>query len=401
VAQKIMPRISSLLPTFIKGRNRPWMLSIPAEVSPTGKRQQLFFATKKEAETASEQVKTRKANFGNSLSVLSPVRITEAAEAFSLLDRSGIKVSLLSVIKEHIATHKRRSQSMSLDALFESYLHARRSKSWQHKDKLKQCRERFASVGKGAMVSDLHHEDFEPILNNLTPSMRNAQMRLLRAVLNFGVKRGYLDTNPLNRLEFADVHKGEIQTVPVAIVEAMLKDAAANDIALLPFLVLGFFCGIRPNGELEEIEWRDISLEEKIVTIRAEVSKTRTRRFVTLSDNAIEWLNLAKGEMKSPSTRITPFTFNALRKKRRANWLNAREGHMNWIHQGMRHTFCSCWLAKHEDVNKLLLMSGHRSPEMLWRNYNRGTEKAEAERFWSIFPPKQEEHKVIAFPAAS
>ena len=34
--------------------------------------------------------------------------------------------------------------------------------------------------------------------------------------------------------------------------------AAANDIALLPFLALGFFCGIRPNGELEEIESRDI-----------------------------------------------------------------------------------------------------------------------------------------------
>ena len=104
------------------------------------------------------------------------------------------------------------------------------------------------------------------------------------------------------------------------------------------------------------------SLEDQVVTIRSEVSKTRTRRFVALSENAVEWLKLCP--TKSPSTRIVPFSFNVLRKKGRANWLNAREGKMNWIHQGMRHTFCSCWLAKYEDVNKLLLMSGHSSPQM-------------------------------------
>jgi hypothetical protein len=33
----------------------------------------------------------------------------------------------------------------------------------------------------------------------------------------------------------------------------MLNDALANDLELLPFLVLGFFTGIRPDGELNRL----------------------------------------------------------------------------------------------------------------------------------------------------
>jgi len=172
--------------------------------------------------------------------------------------------------------------------------------------------------------------------------MRNAQLRLLRSVLNFGIKRGYLEVNPLHRLEFADVHKKEVQVIHPDIVEAMLRDALVNDRSLLPFLVLGFYAGLRPIGELQKIRWSDISVSEKVVTVRAEVSKTRTRRFVPLSENAIAWLT--KGEMKSPSHKIVPFSFNELRNKREALW--SRVGRGEWIHQGMRHTFCSCWLAK-------------------------------------------------------
>ena len=161
--------------------------------------------------------------------------------------------------------------------------------------------------------------------------------------------------------------------------------AAANDIALLPFLALGFFCGIRPNGELEEIESRDIfsrgqgchdsigGVEDSYAKVCCTVGECR--RVAKAVSHEISFY------------QNRPILLNVLRKKGRANWLNAREGKKNWIHQGMRHTFCSCWLAKYEDVNKLLLMSGHSSPQMLWRNYYRAVEKSEAEKFWSIYPP--------------
>ena len=72
----------------------------------------------------------------------------------------------------------------------------------------------------------------------------------------------------------------------------MHRHAAADDLELLPFLVLGLFCGVRSDGELQKLQWSDIDLNDKIVTIRPEVSKTKRRRFVDLSNNAKAWLQL-------------------------------------------------------------------------------------------------------------
>jgi len=59
------------------------------------------------------------------------------------------------------------------------------------------------------------------------------------------------------------------------------------------------------------------------------------------------------------------------------------------IQQGMRHTYCSNWLAMHQDVNKLVLQSGHDSAETMWKHYHRGTTKADARKFWAIVPPRE------------
>lgn len=379
-----MPRVATLEPSFIKGRQRPWMLSIPPDLSETGKRQQLFFLTREETETAAEQIKTRKRNFGNSLTHLTPARINEAGEAFHLLDSAGIRVSLLSLIRESISQHQKRQASTTLEALFGSYIDAHSSKSWHHLAKLKSCQKRFREQG-GVLVSDLHHEDFEPELNRLTPSMKNAQLRLLRSVLNFGVKRGYLDTNPLDRLDFADIKRKEVQTIPADLVEKMLVDARINEPSLVPFLVFGFFCGIRPMGELTRLKWSDVHFDEKTVTIRKEISKTGRRRFIDLSENTLAWLSLSNTPPPNAQRKVVPFSWDELREKRESLWRRVAP-RRQWIHQGMRHTFCSCWLAKHHDVNRLLLQTGHTSPQMLWDNYHLATKQAEAEKFWSITP---------------
>jgi hypothetical protein len=56
--------------------------------------------------------------------------------------------------------------------------------------------------------------------------------------------------------------------------------------------------------------------------------------------------------------------------------------------QGMCHTYCSNWLAVHQDINKLVLQSGHDSVDTMWRHYHRGTMQAEAKNFWKIRPPR-------------
>jgi integrase len=183
---------------------------------------------------------------------------------------------------------------------------------------------------------------------------------------------------------------------PSPIVAKMLNHAFENDLQLLPFLVLGFFAGIRPDGELQKLEWTDVLFEEKTIVIRPEVSKTNRRRFPKLSVNAQSWLEAYKLRGGVMEGKIVPFTPSMLRRKRRENWSAAAGENAKWIQQGMRHTFCSNWLALHKDVNELVLQSGHDSVDTMWRNYHKGVTDKEAEKFWSIRPSKDVEN-VIPF----
>ena len=106
----------------------------------------------------------------------------------------------------------------------------------------------------------------------------------------------------------------------------MLNHAFENDLDLLPFLVFGFFAGICPNGELQKLEWQDVDLTERgkpVLVIRPEVSKTKRRRFIDLSPNAIEWVEAFRRQGGKLEGRISPFTPSTLRKCRLKNWTAA------------------------------------------------------------------------------
>jgi integrase len=201
-------------------------------------------------------------------------------------------------------------------------------------------------------------------------------------------------TNPVLRLDFADTHPKEVQTYRPEEVQAMLVTALETDIALLPFLSLGLFCGIRPEGELLKLEWSDIHFgAHPQVVIRPEVSKTRRRRFVDLSENAVAWIETYRQRGGILSGKVVPFSLQILARKRRRN--RELAGVRRQIQQGMRHTYCSSWLALHKNVNALVLQSGHDSVDTMWRNYHRGVTEAEAREFWSILPPQEEQRKII------
>jgi integrase len=250
------------------------------------------------------------------------------------------------------------------------------------------------------MVCDISATDLQPILDSMPESSRDTKMRVLRSFFNFAIRRGWMlpGSNPIARLEFSEKKNKEVETVPVNQVSAMLEHALENELQLVPFLTLGFFCGIRPDGELQKIEWRDLDLVDGVITIRPEVSKTKRRRFPQLSDNATAWLEAYRqrgGTMEGP---IVPFSAAVLRKKRRANWKAAAGGEARWVKQGMRHSFCSNWLAMHKDVDELVLLSGHRDAAVMWEHYHKGVRKTQAERFWAIMPPTDLAN-VVAFQA--
>lgn len=88
------------------------------------------------------------------------------------------------------------------------------------------------------LVADLQPRDIEAELDGMTPAVRNAFLRNLRAVFNFGVKRSWLEENPVSKLDFETINRGEVVTLTPKQAEKLLKAAElAND--LLPYHALG------------------------------------------------------------------------------------------------------------------------------------------------------------------
>jgi len=82
-------KVASLKPRKLLSRASSglsaWTLNIPANLSDTGKRRRLFFATERQASAEAERLKTRAHNFGASLGNLTSSQIIEAADCYELL----------------------------------------------------------------------------------------------------------------------------------------------------------------------------------------------------------------------------------------------------------------------------------------------------------------------------
>jgi len=98
-------------------------VNVPPHLSPTDKRQELFFISKAEAAVACEQLKARKDNFGISLTALTPTKIAEAAEAYNLLESRG--VSLLAAVRAYLGVEDQRSASIPFRELCALYIESR------------------------------------------------------------------------------------------------------------------------------------------------------------------------------------------------------------------------------------------------------------------------------------
>jgi integrase len=297
-------------------------------------------------------------------------------------------------VRDGLKVHHARTASLPFAELFNRFIDAKAHRSLEYRRELGWTRDRFPQL-HNRLASDITAAELERILKPLSPGARNPVMRYLRAVFNYGIKRGVLADNPIARLDFVERPRREVEVIANEHVTRMLEHALAEDLALLPFLVLGFFCGIRPDGELQKLVWSDIHLADRTVVIRSEVSKTRRRRFPELSENAAAWLEAYQRCGGQSFGKVVPYAESELRRRRKTNQIAA--GLARWVHQGMRHTFCSNWLALHKDINKLVLLSGHDSVDTMWRHYFRGTTETDARAFWAIQPAPETIKNVVPF----
>ena len=393
------------VPARLKAGLACWRVNVPAYLSETGSRQQLYRATQQEALAECEALRARRDNQRVNLPGLSAQQLLESDECRQLL-AAHPGLSLREAVEGYLKVHQDRTASIPFRELFLRYLESRARRSPAHLYQMRWCLTKLVTLHE-VIASDLTTRMLEDALAPFSPSVRNQFRRYLHAVLGWGWKRDYLLSNPAAKLEAEELERKEVEIFEPPIVEALLRDCLQNDLALLPYRVFGFFCGVRPRGELPRLEWPDLDWEAKEhqLKLRAAITKRSRTRFVDVAPNAFAWLFEYRRRGGSVIGRVAPFTQDELRRRHRANWARvvgvnlAGRTNVAWIKQGMRHSFCSYWLVAHDnDTDTLVIQSGHEDKKVMWESYYRATTKAKARAFWSVRPPRTR-GKVIPFAA--
>lgn len=222
------------------------------------------------------------------------------------------------------------------------------------------------------------------------PATRHSNQGRLSALFALCVRRHYCRDNPCRRLDPITV---EIK--PPAILtprqSARLLVATRRHVpALLPYMVLGLFAGIRPE-ELQRLDWSNVDVEHNRATIDAAASKIRRRRIVDLHPTVAAWLrHLAK-----QTGPIGPAPTMLRRQRRKIR----DAAPIPWTQDVLRHTAASYLLAHHKDTQRVCLMMDH-SPATLFRHYRNLVTDADCKRFWALVPKTEAAKSMPTVPQA-
>jgi site-specific recombinase XerD len=366
-----------------KSKGKQWRLSVPANRSRTGKRQNLYFETKLEAENEAALIERLNRTHGQLLRDIPAHDLFEASKALELL--RPLRIGLLEAVTGFVADHQRRSESKTFGQAFDAYEGMRDDRTYDYRKEIEHTRVAVSHLLSRPVI-DIRAEDLEHSLSSFARSTRDARVRRLRSVFNEAVRQGWVTHNPADRLNITTRRRDEVRIYTVADAEELLRRAMADDRALVPFLAIGLFCGLRPENELQNLLWSDVHLADANpqIVIRPETSKTRRRRFVDVSANCVAWIEASGVKCEG---RVVPFSAMTLKRKRKrlcAAQEEPKRPAVEWIPDGMRHTYCSAHFKHYKDVGKLLLQTGHTNTATLSRYYHRSMPAVEAAKFWAI-----------------
>ena len=129
----------------------------------------------------------------------------------------------------------------------------------------------------------------------LSASAINHDLRLLRKMFNWAIRKGYVTRTPFKvGSEAAIPLEREIprnKRLQDADAEQRLLDAANPHLRGVITAMLDTAC--RP-GEILSLQWRDVSLARRELTIRAEKEKARRERVIPISSRLLAILDMRK-----------------------------------------------------------------------------------------------------------
>lgn len=202
-------------------------------------------------------------------------------------------------------------------------------------------------------------------------------------------QRRWIPSNPASPIVKYKISRGIPETLSLGQCEALMQYVAGfKEGALVPYFALALFAGLRTGDELLKLSKHSergklIDLENGVIHIQPEISKTHQYRQVLIRGNLSRWLTafplplLPKNHPRLIATVRAHFKIN-----------NERGRDI------LRHTFFSMHIAAFGSVGRACLEGGN-TEGVARRHYLNMTSAEEGKRFWNIEPNTGE--KIIKF----
>lgn len=351
----------------------PWC--IEGHRLPGGKRKRLFFRTQDDANRELLKLKTRLDNEGRAALVMPDDLRVAAVKCAERLHPYGRTIT--EAVDYFIAHLDRTARSCTVAELVESMLVAKRQdgKSRAYLRDLTHRVNRFATDFGARNLADIGQRELDDWLRALPlgPKSRNNFRANIGVLFSYGVDRGYIATNPIERAGRAKL----VDKAPeIFTVDELAGLLACADADTLPAFAIGAFAGLRPD-EVGRLHWGEVNLTRGLIEVKSRNAKTARRRLVKIEPNLAQWLAPYAGR----TGRVVPP--NA-RKKAEA----AREaaGLTKWPYDGLRHSFGSYHVAHFGDAARTAMEMGHADQRMLFAAYREVVAPEDAAQYWNLTP---------------
>jgi len=368
-----------------------------------GKQHRLAFKTKELAEAEQERIEKQITDGGTAWLAISAGERIEVMTIYREVQKAGY--TLRKVWEDHKrGSHGGDVKPQTLQAAYNQFI-AEREQMLVSDSTMAALRSnvgRFIRPRAALQVTAVARQDVMDWLVPFKGRTFNSYLTSLNTYFRWCVKLKYLKTSPAADIEKIDERRmanldEEPPVMSPAQVVELLKAARRTDPALLPYIAICLFAGLRPEREAGHLAWSDIG---ETILVRGLHAKDRQRRYVTIQPVLAAWL-----ARPFYSRRRGPVAGNLpprnLRKRfeavRAAAGLfspkpsaeggvdSAKSNEGKWKHDWMRHTFASYHLALY-GAEKTIAALGHGDYEMLFGHYRALVTREQAEQFWKLTP---------------
>ncbi len=345
------------------------------------------------AEALAEKLRVEHHNEGVSAFDLSMQEKQDAKEALALLNGRG--VTLRDAVGYYLLHNeppggKKTVSDVSLEVL--EYKEDRQRKRPRYVADLRNKFRSFIAEFGHRPVNEVTPSEIETWLfrdKEISELTRDNYYRALSVLFSFAQGRRdrrqatakpYRIDNPMEAVTKPTFEREPPKILTVAQTKKLLRAARDTqaDLGLLPYVVLSLFCGVRAE-ELRKLQWPDLNLKRKQITIPARVAKKRRLRNIPLPAAAVQWLR----PFANCSGNIVPKNCD-----RRFQRLAKAAGFTTWPQNAMRHSFGSYFYAMTEDAQATTARLGQKGDDVLFEHYRALCGKHEANGYFALVPKR-------------